>query len=868
MPYSSILKPRPEVLSDDGIEGIIDLANLSDIKKRKIEACPELFFNLTFPTADIKRVVSNIHDRFAGKDAPGTFIFEGLKGSGKSHMLLLVYHLFKNNKAAQDWLKKHSLTCNVPEDCHIVVQKFTDSATGSVWDAIYKELTGKSGPAAKPSLEEFKKIIGDKKLIVIYDELEQGIKCIESEAKKAQSIAFLQMISEWSNRSNQITVFSSIYSDDVEPGSTLKRVPTCRIKFEHDADRARIILHRIFENFLDVRREQFAPVVDSYISLWKKHSAIQNDDVRSQLMDSYPFSPDILQIILNRVPARGGFQNVRGALGFLAHMVKMTHKTCDIITPADADLCDREIATRLSDIDNSGQLISNAKDNIKELQSSFPLAGRLSSVIMLYTITAAGHNKGTNREEVLRAILAPSIDINDFEKTIIALPRYASYLHYQESRYFFDRDENPDAKVELRSLSFRSNTQAIRELVSKIWKEEVFRDNNAVIFNNANETKEHLEKIGSGRLKFAIAPLRLQPYDRHDLYNGLKDRNETVLLEPKDAGFDAFRNEDVCKWAARVLAAEALYSSIQDSAKRAIYDRIGKEDRRLIIDTIKRAGFIYVRIEKFGATMGDDIFEEEPLSAYVKEDIIRALNNDLYPERRVAEHIHSRFEDLKNKRVRDIDDIYRKTLAFPVPTYATTISGAIRLLAKEGKLSVKHQKGNYCHSDPLLNESEMALAVIDYPLEQELPLPQPGSLPFGQSPAMPPQTANVNPLPTSTIPGGISQEIATTQVQNSNALRQELASKLQEFKTAAITRIKFTVYFEQTAGDLSAFPASIRGQISGSGNISGEINITKEGNFAKPDIEKMAESLPSIVGASYFARLTVVVPQGEGNDAD
>ena len=47
MPYSAHLKPRKETISDEGIEGIIDLANLYAGVSKKIEANPEAFFGLT-----------------------------------------------------------------------------------------------------------------------------------------------------------------------------------------------------------------------------------------------------------------------------------------------------------------------------------------------------------------------------------------------------------------------------------------------------------------------------------------------------------------------------------------------------------------------------------------------------------------------------------------------------------------------------------------------------------------------------------------------------------------------------------------------------------------------------------------------------
>ena len=69
------------------------------------------------------------------------------------------------------------------------------------------------------------------------------------------------------------------------------------------------------------------------------------------------------------------------------------------------------------------------------------------------------------------------------------------------------------------------------------------------------------------------------------------------------------------------------------------------------------------------------------------------------------------------------------------------------------------------------------------------------------------------------------------------------------------------MFLNQAAGDLSEFPASLRGNITGRGTISAEITLVKEGEFTKGQVEQMAESLPSIKGAEYSARLEVVVEQ-------
>jgi hypothetical protein len=266
MSFSDLLTPRPEVLSDDGIAGIIDLANLSTTRKRRVplEARPDDFFSLTYPTADIRRVVERIGARFAGDESvPGLFLFEGLKGSGKSHLLLLAYHLFANPEPAGQWLARHKLPCSLPSDAQVIINKFTDLPLTSIWDFIFEQVkkTRPERSTIQPSLAEVEEALAGRRLILIFDELEQGINVISDPALRQQNLAFLQMLSEWGSRSDQITLLASIYSDREEPGSTLLRVPAVRVHFSHDQDRARVAQHRLFADYGNFDRSRAALIV-------------------------------------------------------------------------------------------------------------------------------------------------------------------------------------------------------------------------------------------------------------------------------------------------------------------------------------------------------------------------------------------------------------------------------------------------------------------------------------------------------------------------------------------------------------------------------------------------------------------------------
>jgi hypothetical protein len=293
MGYSAFLKPRQETISEEGIEGIIDLANLKDESRTKIEACPDDFFQLTYPTTDVVKVLDEINVRFSSsKESSGLFLFEGLKGSGKSHLLLMIYHLFKNHQIALQWLNENELSCKIPRDAVVIINKFTDDPHDSIWNMIFEALgTDAKKGVTHPKLAEFEKALGDKKIILIFDELEQGIKVIGDSALQAQNIAFLQMLSEFSNRSKQVTMFASIYSAQQEPGSTFKRVPRCVVQFDNAKDQSRIILHRLFENYKKFDKASILPVLDSYVQLWNKHAPIDQEEFKAKFKDTYPFSP-------------------------------------------------------------------------------------------------------------------------------------------------------------------------------------------------------------------------------------------------------------------------------------------------------------------------------------------------------------------------------------------------------------------------------------------------------------------------------------------------------------------------------------------------------------------------------------------------
>ncbi len=873
MSFDIFLQPRQEVLNNT-IEGIVDLANLKE--HGSLESEPGRFFGITYPTYDITRVIQALDTRFsaAQPNTPGLYLFEGLKGSGKSHLLLLVYHLFEHRDEAETWLANHNLICRLPRDVTVIVNKFTDRPFGSSWDLIYRCLTGQDRNQAiiQPGLEEMQQLVGDRRLVLIWDELERGIQSISDSAVQAQNLSFLQMLSEWANRSTQITLLTSIYSDVVEPGSTLKRVSPVRVQFQHAPDRARVVLYRLFENYLTFDSRTVRSIVDSYINIWRRHIAFNADEYTAQMLEAYPFSPDLLTLFLERAPTRGDFQNIRGALGFLAHLIRLNRGRANLITPGLSPMTDREVALRLSDLDLN-QLVHRARSNLEDLKAlspAPPLINEISSATLLYTLTGTGRNVGASREALIRSAMQSGSNINDFERTLLAMQRYAANFHVVEGRYFFDQEETPDAKVELRALVIQ-DTMARSEL-RKI-QQDLFNSPNVIVFTAVPDTQESLATLDSTALRYVLAPRTLSPEERHALYYGLPLRNQVILLEPGERTFNLNENPDLLKWATRYLAADELMGLSQADARRA-YEKIKGNEHRQITNYLKRIGLRYVRFEVYGSSAVEDEVDEEPLGrAITGEQVGKMLSSQFYPSELIMEHLRDRLDELIGRTVREIEQEYKATLGFPVPAKVPSLTDAIRDLCADdrGLISLHHPtRGRSFKERPQLSHPELLAAIIESPLDTPAP------------PSVRPATAlsgqDVGPYPSITTepvapaePGDVDDtpasvwrppdEVRILPQTSPGLLRQEIAFQLQDRDQAQISQVRFTIFVEQSRTDLGRFSGGLRGSLTGEGDISADIILTFKGDYDKATIEQMVEQLPIIPGAEYQATITILAEQ-------
>lgn len=791
------------------------------------------------------------------------YLAEAVKGLGKSHALLTAYHLFASREPAIKWMNEKGHKWNPPLEPCVIIRKFTDDYLpfDSLWSVVDRELGTGWTHNHSPSLDEFRAALGNRPLILIFDELERGMTNIADPAKRSQNLTFLQMVTEEANRSRQVTVFAAIYDGSAEPGATLKRIsPRVEMRFRNPEDRAAIVRHRLFSNADSYDRGAADALIRSYVNVWKQHGVETKDDYLARARKTFPFLPDLIELIFERVSGTGGFQGTRGALGLMAAMIEAAPAGSNILTAGHCKLTNKACANRLQDLDPGGNLIICAQRNHEDLKAQ-PYAEPLASAVLLASLIPG--TKGLTKEEMVRHVVAPGGDPNDFESTLQAFRAYGSFFHERERRFFFDLEENESAKVEIEATRI-AEEHARKEVVS-IWKQDLFKETHlAVVFSDVETSRSALDQLQKNTLRFILAPRRLDRFERHALYFGSEMRNQILLFEPHEETANLLANPDILASAKRSIAASSLISSAGSPERRKRYERIAGEERGSARNLIKAAGLDYVRIESWGERPEDAVFEMESLGkAYDKQSIQDYLARQYYPLPLLAEHIRENLQSLFGMTVSQVEKVYRSTPGYPVPIMVPSVVQAILTLVedKDRVLGLQHPRRNFCGEHVTLGHGELPDAILapPWPAVPSAPTPVPRVTRPEESPAVIP--------PVMPVTGPAFEEKGTPSCDSRGELRQWVAERLAGVDGEAVLGIRFQIFVSYTKASLSDIPSALRGSLTGTGDLVAQIDIQIPGPMDKARAEGLCESLPALSGSTYVARFKVIKkengPDGE-----
>ena len=459
--------PRREAAANDNYAADLHAALGNEIAS--IDSARD-FFQSTYPTSGLREICRMIFSRLANGDAsgePSLYRLDSRFGGGKTHTLIALAALAKHPNLIGEGAgpvpadsvpdKPVRLVAFTGENFDLVDganlgDRFPNVRPKSLIGHIAVQLGGQAAFDAirahdkaltAPGSEDIAQLLGDAPCLILLDELVQMLRRYEDDDfrdKLPQLTALFSALAkavETSPRS--VLVLTSpdpagdAYGDESarlneimgEIDSVLARTMHQSVSSNPDgSDLPRILRRRLFSDVSDDARER---VADIYAELLQRSSALiapppQDVSPRRWFSDNYPFHPDTLTIITDRLTANPNFQRTRGTLRLLARTVRHM-ETADRdallihphhIDPASAEISG-EMLTRLDRSDFhaaiSADIIgaNSTADRIDETRPTKP-ARRIARAVLLASLSPILSASGLSPAQIVRAALAPSDD--------------------------------------------------------------------------------------------------------------------------------------------------------------------------------------------------------------------------------------------------------------------------------------------------------------------------------------------------------------------------------------------------------------------------------------------------------------------------
>jgi hypothetical protein len=479
--FAPLIRLRPEVAALDWerIRGHIlfkDLISPLD----SLEKDTDWLLSHTFPTTVLQAILRQMQAKLEGKSAIGAFLLEGGLGSGKSHLLTFLYHLFNTPARARDWLMDNGLDASltIPKQATVAVLPLLEFPDQPLWKPMFEQL-GRPDlipdkTATAPTSEAIRQALGDRAVVLLIDEMVGWYGTLPG-ALKVATRNFLQNLAEESLRRPDVFLFVSLLSgmaaeeaDTDAIKSRLTRPAFYSEPLMRRDDRLRIVFFRLFEG--EVNRIGAEPLIERYVSAYgdlrdQLGFAWDLAEMRTRLKESYPFHPNLLDVVFDRYATLPQTQAARGALALLAELVVGEQAQVDLLLPADVSpdtyyewlsRVNFELTKRV--LDDLESLVEDEDAVVKE---------RILRTAFLYSLGEVKHPGATDAEIFLGTVRPDEISALDVDGALREMTATVEHLHRENGRWVVKLEENVDALV------YRQAIRVEPEEVEEIAKEAI-----------------------------------------------------------------------------------------------------------------------------------------------------------------------------------------------------------------------------------------------------------------------------------------------------------------------------------------------------------------------------------------------------------
>ncbi|WP_251330422.1 DUF499 domain-containing protein [Haloplanus pelagicus] len=555
MQISELLTPRDEVL-EGRFQGVLQAHKVTGDDER-LENDPNRLLTATYPSNALRNVFDRVADKLAGRDSQGGIMLTGPYGSGKSHGLLVLYHMFNHPTVAQSWADEWDIPIDLPTDSDAAIVSTSETDADLIWEPIYRS-AGREDVLEEidryPTTDHVEKLAENGTYGVFFDEIEAWWESFSEEADRdllERNRFFLQNLLEVANDPNEnLFAFITLLDRSDRLKEILDRTNPHAEDLNATGDRERIIIHRLFEGTPDdIDESTVRSVVEQYVDSYEYPIEIDEPKrYENRMVETYPFHPELLDLLDSIYEAARERQNVRGVMNVLADTVRQVHDETDLVVTSDVNpRAFRGINRTLFD------RFTSDKEELGETEHGVDLL----QVILLYTLDDRSQMASTT-QCLLGTFKPDETTVDRLHMTLEGLYGTAHYLDKQDGSYFITEDPKLTALItrEQERILEENRDRAVEKLVDVV-RDEVF-DGSVYVYGYddvPDESKQTfvvtLENISNGTLTSELS----------DFFEERRYQNTVQFITPKQS---VLEDDDIVSKAARVFGAENLRGKVED----------------------------------------------------------------------------------------------------------------------------------------------------------------------------------------------------------------------------------------------------------------------------------------------------------------
>jgi len=687
-----IVRARKEVL-EGPFQGVIQTHKV-DAKEKRLENNPREFLKITYPSSAIKRTLERIKEKLSGKSNQGGFLLVGPYGSGKSHTLITIYHLFNNPSLARDWGRRWKIDIELPEKSRSVIISTRRYDVDHLWEPIFK-LLGKYDMLSKikrfPTTDQIEEIIGDDTIAIFIDEIENWYGAFDPEKQAhliEQNETFLEHLLEVAaDPTKKLFVFITFLEEKEGLKKIFNRTKPMRIDVSPIEEREKVTLHRLFEDIESVDESKVETVVEEYINAYSEPIKIDDtQNYKRRMKRTYPFHPLLLDTLFQIYEAAAERQDIRGMLNVLADAVRDTYERKDLILVSDVD----ENAFRGIDL----KLIEKYEFDLERVKD-IGFAKEILKTILIFTLNEK--TRGATESDILLSIFSPTEGhtLNSILMDIENIYGKPHYLHKENGVYLFKHELNIYALLE--KEKDKITEEDVRKRIAEIMKKDIF-DNKVFVFG-FDEIPDH------NKVKIVVLPESWGVNDElkaklSEFYKGKIWQNTYILVLPDVNTIFSF---EILEKGKRLKAAENLMRQVKNEEGKL--RKIIQEERKSIAGKIKAYyGYIVKWVERDGELTHRLINVSADINA-----IREKARSD--PEL-IADFIVKEIEDKPNGiRIEELINDFKKYRKYPFILDDETIYTAIRNLQRDKRVIIQGERGKW-YIDEFPKSIEPSFVVV------------------------------------------------------------------------------------------------------------------------------------------------------------